>query len=209
MEHNLVPWLKLLYEEGFVKSPLGCRCSYRYCTKPRRFNGNSSWYIKYFEYVLCITAYACMYVWCLNTMHGFKGGGREKETLEMPLGVLAEQFSIRIAESRLVAGSFPWLMTASSFSLLWEGFCVCVCVFGIVFGRVFLLLFLQHVLISFAFPVSRHNSWRVSTHWLCWRPRFQCKLWSAKRLVLSLFLVLIIWLLARQARCYIVLQLWL
>lgn len=67
-----------------------------------------------------------MYVWCLNTMHGFKGGGREKETLEMPLGVLAEQFSIRIAESRLVAGSFPWLMTASSFSLLWEGFFVCV-----------------------------------------------------------------------------------
>lgn len=75
-----------------------------------------------------------MYVWCLNTMHGFKGGGREKETLEMPLGVLAEQFSIRIAESRLVAGNFPWLMTASSFSLLWEGFCLYVCFWGCVWA---------------------------------------------------------------------------
>lgn len=30
--------------------------------------------------------YVCMYVRCLNTMYVFKEGGREKETLEMPLG---------------------------------------------------------------------------------------------------------------------------
>lgn len=56
----------------------------------------------------------------------------------MPLGGLAEQFSVRIAESRLIAGNFPWLMTASSFSLLWgcwfvlDFFSVCVCFWGCV-----------------------------------------------------------------------------
>lgn len=82
----------------------------------------------------------------------------------MPLGGLAEQFSIRIAESRLQAGNFPWLMTASSFSLLCFCVCICVCVFGVAFGQGFLLLFLQHTLVSFAFPVSHHNSWRVRAH---------------------------------------------
>lgn len=92
---------------------------------------------------------------------------REKETLEMPLGSLAEQFSTRIAESSsVVAGNFPWLMTASSLSLLWGccvlGFflCVCVCVFGVVFGWGIFAFVFAACLLSFSFPVSHHSSWR-------------------------------------------------
>lgn len=66
----------------------------------------------------------------------------------MPLGSLAEQFSTRIAESSsVVAGNFPWLMTASSLSLLWGccvlGFflCVCVCFGGCVWVGYFCLCF--------------------------------------------------------------------
>lgn len=96
-----------------------------YCTKPRRFNGKfaCSLYVKYLEYVLCITMFVCMYV-CMEFEYnvGIQRRRKRKGNFGDAPGVLAEQFRVRIAESRLVAGNFPWLMTAFSFSLSWGFF---------------------------------------------------------------------------------------
>lgn len=64
-------------------------------------------------------------------------------------GGLAKQSSIRIAQSMLVAGNFPWPMTVSTFSPLW--------------GWFFLHMLLQHLLLSFGFPIP-HPSW----WWIKW-----------------------------------------
>lgn len=100
-----------------------------YCTKPRRFNGKftCSLHVRYLERVVFITAYVCMYVCtvfeynvCIQRRRKRKGNSGDA-----PRG-LSEQFRARIAESRLVAGNFPWPITASSFSVVGI-FCSCFC----------------------------------------------------------------------------------
>lgn len=84
----------------------------------------------------------CMYVWCLNTMYVFKGGGREKETLEMPLRGFS--WAVQHKDNWEQACSWKFSLVDDSFQLLsvvGVVFFVYVCAFGVVFGWVFCFCF--------------------------------------------------------------------
>lgn len=66
--------------------------------------------IHYMYYYVCM---AFEYSVCIQRRRKRKGNFGDAP------GGLAEQLGVRMPERRLVAGNFPWLMTTSSFSLLW------------------------------------------------------------------------------------------